>query len=121
MNTDVTVQQDCAARRAPEPPLLYHLHKGGEQEWKESTERVTRAMAGARGAGARGGKGNGKKRARAAAAADAPGAEEEHARAARRAKVRGTDPISHTPTRLRVVEAPTGRSACAQNTPLRLT
>ena len=77
-------------------------------------------MAGAKGAGARGGKGNGKKRARAAAAADAPGAEEEHARAARRAKVRGTDPIPHTPTRLRVVKAPTGRSACAQNTPLHL-
>ena len=77
-------------------------------------------MAGAKGAGARGGKGKGKKRARAAAAADAPGAEEEHARAARRAKVRGTDPIPHTPTRQRVVKAPTGRSACAQNTPLRL-
>ena len=78
-------------------------------------------MAGAKGAGARGGKGKGKKRARAAAADDAPGAEEEHARAARRAKVRGTDPMPRTPTRQRVVKAPTGRNACAQNTPLRLT
>ena len=43
MNTDVTVQQDCAARRAPEPPFLYHLHKGGrtgvEREYRASHTR----------------------------------------------------------------------------------
>ena len=29
MNTDVTVQQDCAARRAPEPPLIVSPSQGG--------------------------------------------------------------------------------------------